>query len=100
MQGKAAAQRALFATILRSPTRIDDDSPVKWMALDAYAELLLSAQEGRRARSATAHAEDVLMAICEAVPGSSRREPSVAFNNGMLRAMRCGAAANLRPGSM
>ena len=48
MQGKAAAQRALFATILRSPTRIDDDSPVKWMALDAYAELLLSPRARRR----------------------------------------------------
>ena len=85
MQEKAAAQRALFTTIVRSPTRIDDDSPVKWMALDAYAELLLSAQEGRRARrSATAHAEGVLlMVICEAVPGSSRGdEPSIAFNNG------------------
>ena len=90
MQDKAAAKRALFATIVRSPTRIDDDSPVGWMSLDAYAELLLSAQEGRRARSATAHAEDVLMAICEAVPGSSRRDPSVAFNNGVLRAKRCG----------
>ena len=87
------SEGARFATIVRSPTKIDDDSPVKWMALGAYAELLLSAQEGRRARSATAHAEDLLMAICEAVPGSSRREPSVAFNNGILRAKRCGAGA-------
>ena len=88
IQGKAAAQMALFSLrscAVRSPTRIDDDSPAEWMALGAYAELLLSAQEGRRARrSATAHAEGVLlMAICEAVPGSSRGdEPSIAFNNG------------------
>ena len=96
MQGKAAAQRALFATILRSPTRIDDDSPAKWMALGAYAELLLSAQDGRRARSATAHAEDLLAAIVDVVPGSTRKDPSVAFNNGMLRAMRCGEGAHPR----
>ena len=33
----------------------------------------------------------------DAVPGSSRRDPSaVAFNNGMLRAMRCGEGAHPR----
>ena len=69
------------------------------MALGAYADLLLSAQEGRRARSATAHAEDLPEAIMDAVPGSSRRDPSVAFNNGMLRAMRCGEGAHPRSGS-
>ena len=93
---------SLRSCAVRSPTRIDDDSPAEWMALGAYAELLLSAQEGRRARrSATAHVEGVLMAICEAVPGSSRGdEPSIAFNNGGCRAR--GAVVpvpNLRPGS-
>ena len=44
-----------------------------------------------------AHAEGVLLAICGAVPGSSRRGPSVAFNNGMfLRAKRCGAGAGAK----